>query len=416
MLLDNWQASQGWKRRWEDVDLLLLFAPIALTLIGTVAIFSTDYQTNQSNWAQHLIVGVVGVGCTWVVKRIQYEKLQSWHWLIYGAANLALLAVLFFGTRASGAERWINVLGFYVQPSEFAKVAVIISLSAVLKERPIKHPVDMLPVIGVVALPMALILLQPNLGTALVFGAITTGMLYWAGASLGWLVLLVSPIVGAILANFSLPLWYGWVAVMGITAWCSLPWFRLVAVVTALGVNLVAGQLGNLLWGLLHDYQKQRLLLFLDPTQDPLGGGYHLIQSRIAIGSGKLFGKGLLHGTQTQLSFIPEQHTDFIFSAIGEEMGFVGCAVVLSLFFLLCCRLLFIANQAKDNFGSLLAIGVFAFILFQAFVNIGMNIGIAPVTGIPLPWLSYGRSAMLANFLAIAVVESVVANRRIIRF
>jgi len=416
MLLDHWHSSQGWKRRWEDVDLLLLTAPIVLTLIGTVAIFSTDYQSNQTNWVQHLIMGAVGVGCVWFMKRIQYERLQNWHWIIYGLTNCALLAVLFFGTRALGAERWLNLFGFYLQPSEFAKVSVIISLSAVLKDHPIEHPAHMVRVLAVVAPPMALILLQPNLGTALVFGAITTGMLYWAGASLGWLILLISPIVGAILHNFSLPIWYGWVVGMGITAWMSLPWFRLLAVVLTLVVNLVAGHIGNFLWGLLHDYQKQRLLLFLDPTQDPLGGGYHLIQSRIAIGSGKLFGKGLLNGTQTQLSFIPEQHTDFIFSAIGEEMGFVGCAIVLSLFFLLCCRLLFIANQAKDNFGSLLSIGVFSFILFQAFVNIGMNIGIAPVTGIPLPWLSYGRSAMIANFLAIAIVESVVANRRIIRF
>jgi len=295
-------------------------------------------------------------------------------------------------------------------------VAVIISLSAILHERPIQHPVDMLKAVWLVTPTIVLILMQPNLGTALVFVAITVGILYWAGSRLGWLVLLVSPVVGAILYHFSLPLWYGWVGLVAIIAWVSLPWWRMVATVIALAVNLVAGQIGALLWSLLHDYQKQRLLLFLDPDQDPLGGGYHLIQSRIAIGSGRLFGKGLLNGTQTQLSFIPEQHTDFIFSAIGEEFGFVGCAVVLFLFVLVCWRLLVVAVSARDNFGSLLAIGAFSFILFQTFVNIGMNIGIAPVTGIPLPWLSYGRSALLANFLAIGLAESVIANRRIIRF
>jgi len=413
MLIDSWQA---WQKRWQDADLILFIAPICLTAIGGVAIFSTDFHANQINWLQHLVTGLVGVGLCLILGRLQYERLLKWHIAIYLAVNLLLVAVLFFGTRALGAERWLAVFGFHLQPSEFAKVAVIISLSAILHDRPIQHPLDMLRAVWWVAVPIALILLQPNLGTALVFIAITAGMLYWAGARLGWLVLLVSPVVGAILYHFNLMVWYVWVALMGIAAWVSLPWWRMVSTLIALSINLVAGRIGDLLWASLHDYQKQRLLLFLDPAQDPLGGGYHLIQSRIAIGSGRLFGKGLLHGTQTQLSFIPEQHTDFIFSAIGEEMGFIGCATVLVLFVLVCWRLLVIAISAKDNFGSLLAIGVFSFILFQTFVNIGMNIGIAPVTGIPLPWLSYGRSALLANFLAIGLAESVIANRRIIRF
>ncbi len=407
---------ESWQKRWQDVDVLLFVVPILLTAIGAVAIYSTDFQANQINWLQHIVTGLVGVGLCAGLCRLQYERLLQWHMHIYIAINLLLVAVLFWGTRAMGAERWLAVFGFHLQPSEFAKVAVIISLSAILHEHPIQHPMDMLRAVWLVAVPVVLILLQPNLGTALVFIAITTGMLYWAGARLGWLVLLVSPVVGAILYHFNLICWYVWVALMGITAWVSLPWWRTVATVIALAVNLVAGRIGMFLWSLLHDYQKQRLLLFLDPDQDPLGGGYHLIQSRIAIGSGRLFGKGLLHGTQTQLSFIPEQHTDFIFSAIGEELGFVGCATVLVLFLLICWRLLVIAVSAKDNFGSLIAIGAFSFILFQAFVNIGMNVGIAPVTGIPLPWLSYGRSALLANFLAIGLAESVTANRRIIRF
>ncbi len=407
---------ESWQKRWQDVDVLLFVVPILLTAIGAVAIYSTDFQANQINWLQHIVTGLVGIGLCAGLCRLQYERLLQWHIHIYIGVNLLLVAVLFWGTRAMGAERWLAVFGFHLQPSEFAKVAVIISLSAILHERPIQHPMDMLRAVWLVAVPVVLILLQPNLGTALVFIAITTGMLYWAGARLGWLVLLVSPVVGAILYHFNLIYWYVWVALMGVAAWVSLPWWRMVATVIALAVNLVAGRIGVFLWSLLHDYQKQRLLLFLDPDQDPLGGGYHLIQSRIAIGSGRLFGKGLLHGTQTQLSFIPEQHTDFIFSAIGEELGFVGCATVLVLFLLICWRLLVIAVSAKDNFGSLIAIGAFSFILFQVFVNIGMNVGIAPVTGIPLPWLSYGRSALLANFLAIGLAESVVANRRIIRF
>jgi rod shape determining protein RodA len=175
-------------------------------------------------------------------------------------------------------------------------------------------------------------------------------------------------------------------------------------------VNLSAAALGHVLWGLLHDYQRDRLILFLDPDKDPLGGGYHLIQSRIAIGSGQLLGRGLNQGPQTQLNFIPEQHTDFIFSAMGEEFGFMGCVVLLVAFWFICLRLVRVANKADDNFGSLLCIGVLSMIVFQVFVNIGMTIGLAPVTGIPLPWMSYGRSAMLTNFIAIGLVESVAKH------
>jgi rod shape determining protein RodA len=269
--------------------------------------------------------------------------------------------------------------------------------------------------LAVTAVPWALVFLQPDLGTSLVFGAITLGMLYWGNANPGWLVLLISPIVAAILFNVFLPAWFAWAAAMSVIAWCTLPWAWLGAI-GAIALNFVAGELGHIFWGLLKDYQKDRLILFLDPYKEPLGGGYHLIQSRIAIGAGELWGRGLNQGTQTQLNFVPEQHTDFIFSAIGEELGFVGCLVVLFAFWLICLRLVNIAQTAKDNFGSLLAIGVLSMVVFQAIVNIGMTIGLAPVTGIPLPWVSYGRSAMLTNFIAIGIVESVANYRQRLKF
>jgi rod shape determining protein RodA len=197
---------------------------------------------------------------------------------------------------------------------------------------------------------------------------------------------------------------------MGAIAFISMPW-RWVSAIAAIGINFMAGEIGHILWGILKDYQKDRVILFLNPEKDPLGGGYHLIQSRIAIGSGQLWGQGLYQGTQTQLHFIPEQHTDFIFSAVGEEWGFVGCLVLLFIFWLICLRLVLIAQSAKDDFGSLLVMGVFAMIVFQVIVNISMTIGLAPVTGIPLPWMSYGRSALLTNWIAIGIVQS-VANHR----
>ena len=203
---------------------------------------------------------------------------------------------------------------------------------------------------------------------------------------------------------------------MGVVAYFSLPWWSIYSAVIATAINAASGKLGEVMWGFLKDYQKDRLILFLDPAKDPLGGGYHLIQSRIAIGAGEMWGRGVFHGTQTQLSFIPEQHTDFIFSAVGEELGFgVGMALLIA-FWLICLRLVMIAQNAKDNFGSLLAIGVLSMIVFQVVVNIGMTIGLAPITGIPLPWMSYGRSALLTNFIAIGIVESVANYQHRLKF
>jgi rod shape determining protein RodA len=253
-------------------------------------------------------------------------------------------------------------------------------------------------------------MLQPDLGTGLVFGAITLGMLYWADANPGWLILMLSPLVSAIIYNVFFPGWLVWALAMGVIAWLTLP-FRFVSTIGAIAANFAAGKLSGILWGLLKDYQKDRLTLFLHPEKNPLGGGYQLIQSRIAIGSGEMWGRGLYEGTQTQLNFIPEQHTDFIFSAVGEQFGFVGSIFVLIAFWLICFRLVYIACNAKENFGSLLAIGMLSMIAFQVIVNISMTVGLAPITGIPLPWLSYGRSALLTNFIALGLVES-VANYR----
>jgi len=325
------------------------------------------------------------------------------------------VAVMFLGREELGAQRWINILGFNVQPSEFAKLGIIITLAALLSDRPASTIPIALRTLGITAVPWIFVFLEPNLGTSLVFGAITMGMLYWGNAHPGWLLLLLSPFISAILLNAFLPIWFVWILAIGIVAWQSLPWYRLGAF-AAVVINLVAGGLGHVLWGILKDYQKKRLTMFLNPDQDPLGGGYHLIQSRIAVGAGGLWGRGLNQGTQTQLNFIPEQHTDFIFAGVGEELGFVGCFLVLLAFWLICLRLVIIAQNAKDDFGSLIAIGVLSMIVFQVVINIGMTIGLSPVTGIPLPWLSYGRSALIMNFMAIGLVESVANFRQRLKF
>jgi rod shape determining protein RodA len=232
-------------------------------------------------------------------------------------------------------------------------------------------------------------------------------MLFWAGMPLPWLVLLLSPLVTAIVAgSFAWGLLL-WIPVTAVLALRSLPWKRagLAVVLSVQGLFAVATPW---LWQHgLRPHQRERLTMFLDPSQDPLGGGYHLIQSQIGIGSGGWWGSGLLQGQLTKLRFIPEQHTDFIFSALGEEMGFIGSALLVGAYGLLCWRLLSIAMHARTDVESLVVVGVAAMLMFQVIVNICMTIGLGPVTGIPLPWLSYGRSAMLVNFLCIGFCAAV---------
>ncbi len=406
---------------WQELDWLLFMLTIGLTILGGVMIRSAELNQGLTDWWQHWLLGGIGLGLAMFIARSRYDLLLRWHWVVYILTNLSLLAVMVTGTSAKGAQRWITLGGgLQLQPSEFAKLGLIITLAALLHSRPASSLPAVFRALAVTAIPWILVFLQPDLGTSLVFGAITLGMLYWGNANPGWLVLMISPLVSAILFNVFASSWLIaipclWVVMMGAIAWYTLPWHR-VGTLGAIAVNFVSGELGHILWGLLKDYQKDRLILFTNPDKDPLGGGYHLIQSRIAIGAGELWGKGLNHGTQTQLNFIPEQHTDFIFSAIGEELGFVGGVCLLIVFWLLCLRLVIIAQNARDNFGSLLAIGVLSMIVFQVIINIGMTIGLAPVTGIPLPWISYGKSALLTNFIAIGIVESVFNYRHRLRF
>ncbi len=395
---------------WRNIDWSLLLVYIGMTIFGGVMIQSVERNQGLTDWWQHWLTGGVGLILALIIARCRYEFLVNWKWVIYILTNISLIAVQIIGTSALGAQRWINVAGFHVQPSEFAKVGVIITLAAILSSMTRVKLFDFFKVLIITAVPWLLVFLEPNLGTSLIFASITMGMLYWGNVNPGWLILLVSPIFSAILYSIYFPAWVAWITLMALIAWRSLPWGWLWFPVVA-GINILSGNLGQILWDLLKDYQKDRLTGFLNPEQDPLGTGYHLIQSRIAIGSGQLFGRGLYQGTQTQLNFIPEQHTDFIFSAIGEELGFIGCILVLLAFWFICMRLVIIAQTAQDSFGSLIAIGVLSMLIFQVFVNIGMNIGLAPVTGIPLPLLSYGRSALLSNFIALGLVES-VANYR----
>ena len=396
---------------WRKLDWLLLLSVVSLTVFGGLTIYSTELSARHGYSYQHWTIGVLGLIITLVFSRWNYQLLLRWHWLIYAMTNISLIAVMLTGVTAKGAQRWINIAGFNVQPSEFAKIGMAIVLAALLHDKDGTNLKTVARTLAITAVPWSLVFLQPDLGTSLVFGVMVITMLYWANAKTGWLILMVSPLFSAVLYHLYLPGWIVWVLAVAGIAWFTLP-NKIVSTLSSFVINLGAVELGNVFWGILKDYQKARLIMFLDPEQDPLGGGYHLIQSRIAIGAGKFWGQGWHQGTQTQLDFIPEQHTDFIFSAVGEEFGFIGCIILLSVFWLICMRLIWIACTAKDDFGSLLAIGVLTIIAFQTVINISMTIGLAPITGIPLPWMSYGRSSLLSSFICIGLVESVAVHRR----
>ncbi len=404
------RSTSPWRAlrlRLEALDWILWGVPLGLSLVAGILIASTQRQADYADWIQHWITAAVGMVLALLCARLPVERLRMVQWPLYGLTIVSLLAVRFVGTSALGAQRWINIAGFHVQPSEFAKLAAIFLLAGVLSRYPVERPVDLFRPMALISIPWALVFIQPDLGTSLVFGAILLVMLFWAGLPASWLLLLLSPLITAILTGVAPWVLAVWIPLMARLAWTSLPWRRLgLAVVT--GVQLFFAAVTPHLWmhG-LKDYQRERLVLFLDPAKDALGGGYHLLQSKVGIGSGGLWGTGLMHGLLTKLRFIPEQHTDFIFSALGEETGFVGCTLIVMAYVLLCWRLLSIASQARTDVESLVVVGIAAMLMFQVVVNIFMTIGLGPVTGIPLPWLSYGRSAMLVNFVSIGLCAAV---------
>lgn len=317
---------------------------------------------------RQLVWTCVGLVALMMVVAFDYHWLERYGYFIYAGALLLLLATPLIGSSGGGARRWIALGPVTIQPSEFAKIPVVVALAAYVHRDVGDQPMPLRLLLGPLLLlgpPALLILKQPDLGTALTVCA-TAGLL-----------LLIS----------------------------GMQW-RLIA-----GAATVAGVALPYLWHFLKDYQKQRIWTFLDPQADPLGSGYHIIQSKIAIGSGMLFGKGYLHGTQTRLNFLPEQHTDFIFAVFAEEWGFVGALVLLVLYAALLARCFIVAIRAKDNFGLLLSAGLTAMIFCQVIINMAMAMGALPVVGITLPFFSYGGSSMLISLIGIGLLMNVSMRR-----
>lgn len=362
------------RRLLRYLDWTLLGTTLALMAFGAVVIYSATQNTGDPMGfvkvrGLHVVLGLVLLA---LAAAVDYQAIaRAWR-PILGGSLLLLLIVVFFGRTTMGAQRWIPLgpLGGF-QPSELAKLALVIVLARNLHVREeFESWRSLVPALLIAAVPVGLIVKQPDLGTAMVLIAITAAMLFAAGAP--------ARVMG----------------VLGAGTLLAMP----------------------VLWQMLHDYQRRRLIVFIDPGVDPLGAGYALIQSKIAVGSGQLLGKGLLHGTQNLLNFIPEQHTDFIFTVVGEELGFLGALVVLVLFAIWLWRGMTIAYQAKDRLGTLMALGVVSTIAFHVFVNIGMTVGLMPITGIPLPFISHGGSALVVMLMATGVLLNIGMRRKKILF
>jgi rod shape determining protein RodA len=399
-------------------DLQLFILVVALTFFGIAMVYSAGVLDVPGTivtglWRQQLLWFSLAMIATPFILKIPVIWMEWAAIPVYAFACILLLLTLFVGTGAGTAESvsgWLAIGPVRIQPSEFAKIAVILMLARVLgawRESPQTLWALWKP-IGVVLLPMALVMAQPDLGTALVFSSILLACLFWAGTPLSTLFFLISPVIGLFL-SINVWLWGAYIVILALAlGYLYKPYLS--EGVTIMVMNVVAGTVALPLWNKLETYQKNRFLVFLDPSIDPRGAGYNLIQSRVAIGSGGWSGKGFTEGSQKRLAFLPEQHTDFIFAVVGEEWGFIGAGLVLVAFALIFWRLVLVAERSTDPFASLVPFGLFGSWFAHVLVNTGMTVGIMPITGIPLPFLSYGGSFLLVNLLAVAIVQRIAAE------
>lgn len=352
------------------LDKPLLFSALALAMFGTLMVYSATRADTPSTYylKRQLVYVLLALVVMFVGAGFDYRKIMPYSKIIYGA-TVFLLVIVFLFPETGGAHRWITLGFFDFQPSEVAKLAVILTLATFMADRrmEIGANVDFLKALGITAVPMTLIFLEPDLGIMLSIFVIMVGML----------------LVGGVRARQMAVLGVGTLAVVAASIWL----------------------------GLLKTYQLNRLLVFIRPDIDPLQSGYNLMQSKIAIGSGQLLGKGLFHGTQTNLKFIPAHHTDFIFSVVGEEFGFIGAILLLAIFAILIWRAFKIAITARDPFGTMVAVGIIVMFISQIIVNVGMTMGIMPVTGITLPFISYGGSSLIVNFLCVGLLLNIGMHR-----
>ena len=416
-------------RRKRHFDFSLFLAALALWVTGIFVVYSATFIHESGPLAgiykqQILWVAMALVIVVFIIS-IPGRVIFQGAYFFYGFSLVLLVMAIAMGVEAKGAERWIAVGGFKIQPSEFAKVGMLLALARYLSEKSVslyKPSTFIVPGI-LILVPFALILKQPDLGTALVFCVMALPMFYWGGLTLLDVFYIVSPGISLVLSAIPLLLTYNSSGSWGIFE--TVPWGLFFIIIVAVlyftrppifiwvGVilaNIVTSTMITILWGsVLKDYQKMRIISFINPQADPFGAGYQVIQSKIAVGSGHIFGKGYLQGTQTRLSFLPEQHTDFIFSVLGEQFGIMGCSAVILLFLFLIIKGLMVTRDCRNRFINLIAVGASAILGFHIFVNIAMTLGMMPVTGLPLPFLSYGGSFTMT----VAILVGLLLNAKV---
>ncbi len=404
------------RRHVTDFNLVLL--ALILSLFGLAMVYSAG-QTEAASavasvYKKQFVWLVLGVAGMLVISRASVRVLEWVTIPAYALTLILLVATLVIGTgagTAASSKSWIGIGGFRLQPAEFAKITVVLMLARTLasrREAPKSLLELWLPAV-VVLIPWSLIMLQPDLGTGIAFIGIFFAMLFWAGVSWPLLLLVASPGISLLLAS-SEKLWGGWFLLLLALILYYRPY--LVEGVALVISNVVMGILAPTLWNRLSPYQQKRLLTFLDPAADPRGSAYHVLQSQTAIGSGGWFGQGFTDGSQKRLGYLPAQHTDFIHAVTGEELGFIGVTVVLTLFLVLFLRTTRIASRSNDAFSGLVAFGLTASWFVHVLVNVGMTLSLMPVTGIPLPFFSYGGSFMLASWLTVGILLRISSEGR----
>ncbi|MGC9361522.1 MAG: rod shape-determining protein RodA [Candidatus Syntrophosphaera sp.] len=394
-------------------DFVLAAWLVLLMLLGCVAIYSAsttaigEVLTTQNHWWKQAVFAALSILGVLLLLKLPMPIFDLLILPGY-AINMVLLVLVLFTPEVSGSHRWFSFMGLSYQPSESAKLLTILMVARVISKEHLSEIRQIFYGLGLTLLPMLLIMTEPDFGTTLVFGFSLLAMLVAADVPLVYVLMILSPVV-SIATSLWWPAIVVWMLVLAyLLVRSGLSWITIS--ITSI-INVFLALVTPVFWHGLKDYQQNRILSFLDPMRDPLGAGYQIIQSKIAIGSGSIIGKGWLMGTQKNMNFLPEHHTDFIFSVIGEEFGFLGGLLLLSVFMIFFWRLIKDVGLMKVRERKIASAGIFAYLVFQTFINIAMNIGLVPATGIPLPFISYGGSNLLINTISVGVVLKYLNER-----
>ncbi len=401
------------KERFAFLDPVIPVCVMLLVLIGIASVYSATYDAGASQYFNRQVIwasaGFLLMVAIWL---LPFRTLQMISYPAYALSIVMLLAVLVAGKTVAGTRSWFGIGGFGLQPSEFVKVTTLMALASYLSYRHLDRGrfSELATTFGIVLLPFGLIVLQPDMGTAVIFLGALFMILVWAGAPVFLLLSIAAPAAAAVATLFNTTVFLFVISSTLVLLFVMRSNRLLSSMVFSLTV--LVGVSVQYLFNQLAPYQQKRILTFLNPDADPLGAGYNVIQSKIAIGSGGIFGKGFLHGTQTQLNFIPAQWTDFIYCVPSEEFGFAGAFLVLALLTAVLLRGVQIASTVKSRFGSLLAIGIVSVLTIHVIINIGMVMGIMPVIGVPLPFMSYGGSSLLTSMIMAGILLNLHRNRK----